>query len=137
MSSTRIFNRAVEGRQDFFPPGSTKLIITTCFAYGTNPPYWALLIVGAFYDSKDNPIWSTEIFVAHLNIQVESESESEAESETDSEAASLEPRSEETAWVENESLADSNDEVESEVSEQSLISESSRGMLLALASLVV
>ncbi|KAL6875063.1 hypothetical protein J3F83DRAFT_712985 [Trichoderma novae-zelandiae] len=85
------------------PPPATKLVITQILQASQDPPHWAWIIVGAFYDSEDRIIWSTELFAAHLDIQFESdedqvseaaagtrtapepESETEAEGETEAE----------------------------------------------------
>ncbi|KAK5995461.1 hypothetical protein PT974_03868 [Cladobotryum mycophilum] len=52
-------------------------------------PFWAWLIVAAFYDRHDRIIWSTEIFAAHLDIQFESDDEtSDSGSDSDSDSES-------------------------------------------------
>ncbi|KAL7817175.1 hypothetical protein V8C26DRAFT_79363 [Trichoderma gracile] len=67
------------------PPPATKLIITQVLKASQDPPFWAWIIVGAFYDSEGRTFWSTELFAAHLDIRLESDEEqvSEAEAEAD------------------------------------------------------
>lgn len=80
--------------ENFLPYPATKLIITqylkVCFG---RPPYWAWIVVGAFYDKDDNCLWSTEVFAAHLDVDPDyqtfqpgevTDEESEEESETES-----------------------------------------------------
>ncbi|ETR98294.1 hypothetical protein M419DRAFT_89037 [Trichoderma reesei RUT C-30] len=69
------------------PPPATKLIITQVLKASQDPPFWAWIIVGAFYDSENRILWSTELFAAHLDIQFESDEEqlSEAEAEEEEE----------------------------------------------------
>lgn len=71
--------RSIEVDEDSLPYPATKLVITQYLKARSDPPFWAWIIVGAFYDSDDNIIWSTEVFVAHLDIQLESDSEEESE----------------------------------------------------------
>lgn len=58
------------------PAPATKLIITQHLQASRNSPYWAWIIVGAFYDSDNNIVWSTEIFAGHLDVEVDSDEES-------------------------------------------------------------
>lgn len=69
---------------DFLPPPATKLVVTQYLEADPEVPYWAWIIVGAFYDRADNIIWSSRIFVGHLNVILESEGE-EAQSSASSE----------------------------------------------------
>ncbi|CAG9941152.1 unnamed protein product, partial [Clonostachys rosea f. rosea IK726] len=77
-------HRIVEVDGDFLPYPATKLVITQYLEASSDPPFWALIVVGAFFDQHDNTIWSTELFVAHLDIQLESDDSSEGESEWES-----------------------------------------------------
>ncbi|RSL67044.1 hypothetical protein CEP53_003152 [Fusarium sp. AF-6] len=58
------------------PAPATKLIITQHLQASRDSPYWAWIIVGAFYDSDNNVVWSTEIFAGHLDVEVDSDEES-------------------------------------------------------------
>ncbi|KAI8668742.1 hypothetical protein NCS57_00686500 [Fusarium keratoplasticum] len=58
------------------PAPATKLIITQHLQASRDSPYWAWIIVGAFYDSENNIVWSTEIFAGHLDVEVDSDEES-------------------------------------------------------------
>ncbi|UPL00968.1 hypothetical protein LCI18_011902 [Fusarium solani-melongenae] len=58
------------------PAPATKLIITQHLQASRDSPYWAWIIVGAFYDSDNNIIWSTEIFAGHLDVEDNSDTES-------------------------------------------------------------
>lgn len=86
-NSPRVNRRTINVEAGELPPPATKLIITQILKTSQDPPFWAWIIVGAFYDSQDRIIWSTELFAAHLDIQFESDeeqdSEEEAEGETD------------------------------------------------------
>lgn len=77
-------HRIVEVDGDFLPHPATKLVITQYLEASSDPPFWALIVVGAFFDQYDNTIWSTELFVAHLDIQLESDDSSEGEGEWES-----------------------------------------------------
>ncbi|KAF5249617.1 hypothetical protein FANTH_5124 [Fusarium anthophilum] len=67
------------------PYPASKLIITQRLEASRESPFWAWIIVGAFYDRQDNVLWSTEIFAGRLDIDSDSEDES---SETESVAES-------------------------------------------------
>lgn len=58
------------------PAPATKLIITQHLEASRDSPYWAWIIVGAFYDSDNNIVWSAEIFAGHLDVDVDSDEES-------------------------------------------------------------
>ncbi|RMJ18889.1 hypothetical protein CDV36_001499 [Fusarium kuroshium] len=58
------------------PAPATKLIITQHLQASRDSPYWAWIIVGAFYDCDNNVVWSTEIFAGHLDVEVDSDEES-------------------------------------------------------------
>ncbi|KAI8718320.1 hypothetical protein NCS52_00610700 [Fusarium sp. LHS14.1] len=58
------------------PAPATKLIITQHLEASRDSPYWAWIIVGAFYDSDNNIVWSTEIFAGHLDVEIDSDEES-------------------------------------------------------------
>lgn len=57
------------------PAPATKLIITQHLEASRDSPYWAWIIVGAFYDSDNNVVWSTEIFAGHLDVEIDSDEE--------------------------------------------------------------
>jgi hypothetical protein len=92
------------------PPPATKLIITQVLKASQDPPFWAWIIVGAFYDSENRILWSTELFAAHLDIQFESDeeqlSEAEAEEEEEEEEEEVEEEEEEEAEEEEEEEAE-------------------------------
>lgn len=48
------------------PHPAIKLAITQHIKSEPDSPDFAWLVVGAFYDSEDNIIWSTEVFVARV-----------------------------------------------------------------------
>jgi hypothetical protein len=95
-NAPRVNCRTINVGAGQLPPPATKLIITQILEASQDPPFWAWIIVGAFYDSQDRVLWSTELFVAHLDIHFESDeeqdSEAEEEAETDLESES-EPES--------------------------------------------
>ncbi|KAF5023396.1 hypothetical protein F66182_4553 [Fusarium sp. NRRL 66182] len=62
------------------PAPATKLIITQHLKASRDSPYWAWIIVGAFYDRDNNIIWSTEVFAGHLEVEVDSDDDSESSS---------------------------------------------------------
>ncbi|KPM40301.1 hypothetical protein AK830_g6272 [Neonectria ditissima] len=68
--------RTIEVEAGAFPPPATKLVITQHLEVSQDPPFWAWIIVGAFFDDEDNVLWSTEVFAGHLDIQLESDDES-------------------------------------------------------------
>jgi hypothetical protein len=75
-----VSTRTIEVEQDFLPYPATNLVVTQHLqASREDPPFWAWIIVGAFYDSNDTVLWSTQIFVAHLDIEFESDTEEESE----------------------------------------------------------
>ncbi|KAF7561177.1 hypothetical protein G7046_g2990 [Stylonectria norvegica] len=85
MSNTSPVNRTtIEVESGVLPAPATKLVITQHLKVSRDPPFWAWIIVGAFYDQQDNIIWSTEVFAGHLNIELESDEESDAEEESQS-----------------------------------------------------
>ncbi|KAM5364293.1 hypothetical protein ACJZ2D_011602 [Fusarium nematophilum] len=55
------------------PAPATKLIITQHLKASQDSPYWAWIIVGAFYDRDNNIVWSTEIFAGHLDVEEDSD----------------------------------------------------------------
>lgn len=65
---------------DFLPSPATKLVVTQYLEASQDPPCWAWIVVGAFLDRHGRTVWSTEIFVAHLDVDLESDDE-EAQSE--------------------------------------------------------
>lgn len=97
-SQQRTHHRTIEVDADYFPPPAVKLVITQYLETNWDPPFWAWIIVGAFYDCHEQIIWSTEIFVAHLDIQYYSDESDDEEdvtgfldSEESSDAASGSP----------------------------------------------
>lgn len=72
--------RTIEVSPTYLPFPATRLVLTQYLSAHRDPPFWAWLIVGAFYDSEENIIWSTEIFAGHLDIQLDTDDE-ESESE--------------------------------------------------------
>lgn len=74
MSTVPVLERTVEVDSDFLPPSAAKLIITQ-YLECEDTSSWAWIIVGTFFDSRDQPLWSTEIFIAQLDIGSGSESE--------------------------------------------------------------
>ncbi|KAK1251874.1 hypothetical protein MKX07_007353 [Trichoderma sp. CBMAI-0711] len=91
------------------PPPATKLIITQVLKASQDPPFWAWIIVGAFYDSENRILWSTELFAAHLDIQFESDEEQISEAEAEEEEEEEEEEAEEV---------DEEEEVEEEAEEE-------------------
>ncbi|ODA77579.1 hypothetical protein RJ55_07208 [Drechmeria coniospora] len=75
-------SRTIEVDVDFLPAPATKLIVTQYLEASQDPPYWACIVVGAFLDCQERVIWSTELFAAQLDIQLESDEE-ETASESD------------------------------------------------------
>ncbi|CEI70232.1 unnamed protein product [Fusarium venenatum] len=84
------------------PTPATKLIITQHLAASRDSPFWAWIIVGAFYDRQGNTLWSTKIFLGYLGVDSDGEAtdsegsvsvtESEAEEVTGTSIlSSLEP----------------------------------------------
>lgn len=69
--------RHIHVNGDFLPYPATKLIITQYLKTIPSQAWWAWITVGAFLDKDDNIIWSTELFVAHLDVELESDSEEE------------------------------------------------------------
>jgi hypothetical protein len=62
----------IEVDEAFLPYPATQLIITQYLKADPSRPFWAWIIVGAFLDEHGNTIWSTELFLAHLDVQLES-----------------------------------------------------------------
>lgn len=78
----RVRCRTIEVEPDCLPSPATKLVVTQILQASQDPPFWAWIIVGAFYDCHNRIIWSTEVFAGHLDIQFESDDEG-SESESD------------------------------------------------------
>ncbi|QPG94049.1 hypothetical protein C2857_004314 [Epichloe festucae Fl1] len=72
MSTVPVLERTVEVDSDFLPASAAKLIITQ-YLECEDTSSWAWIIVGTFFDSRDQPLWSTEIFIAQLDIDSDSE----------------------------------------------------------------
>lgn len=75
----RVRHRTIEVEAGYLPSPAVRLVITQCLAVCRDPPFWAWLIVGAFYDDEDNIVWSTEVFAGHLDIETETDDESGSE----------------------------------------------------------
>lgn len=85
-----VYTRTIEVGQDFLPAPATRFVVTQYLETSQDPPYWALIIVGAFFDSEDRIVWSSEVFVAHLDIQLESDDDDDDDaSESSIEEAAL------------------------------------------------
>ena len=85
-----VYTRTIEVGQDFLPAPATRFVVTQYLETSQDPPYWALIIVGAFFDSEDRIVWSSEVFVAHLDIQLESDADDDDDaSESSIEEAAL------------------------------------------------
>jgi hypothetical protein len=77
--------RTIQVDSGVLPEPATKLVITQHLRATEDPPFWAWIIVGAFFDEEENIVWSTEIFAGHLDIEQESDEESESTESSDSE----------------------------------------------------
>lgn len=84
----------IEVDEAFLPYPATQLIITQYLEADPSRPLWAWIIVGAFLDEHGSIIWSTELFLAHLDVQLESVSGdiSDGEEQSDFVNAGQEPR---------------------------------------------
>ncbi|KAF4450568.1 hypothetical protein F53441_6348 [Fusarium austroafricanum] len=89
MSNSSTVHRTIEDVP--LPSPATKLIITQRLEASRESPYWAWIIVGAFYDRHGTILWSTERFAGYLDVDSDSEDDS---SDSSSVAASY---TEETA----------------------------------------
>lgn len=106
---------------DSLPAPATKLVITRCFQWSNNPPFWALLVTGKFYNAAGRVIWSTEVFLGQLSWlgDADSSSQSDTESNTASDSSSEESSHSITPH--------SDQDIESEDEGEQLDSESSSG----------
>ncbi|KAM0210658.1 hypothetical protein ACHAPA_005141 [Fusarium lateritium] len=85
-NSTPVRCRTIENVE--LPAPATKLIITQHLKASRDSPYWAWIIVGAFYDCDNNVLWSTEVFAGRLEVDSDSDDESvDSESESGSSLA--------------------------------------------------
>ncbi|KAG6001068.1 hypothetical protein E4U21_004711 [Claviceps maximensis] len=73
MSGVPLLQRRVDVDSTFFPRPATKLVVTQ-YLECEDISRWAWIIVGTFFDSRDRPVWSTEIFIARLDLDSGSES---------------------------------------------------------------
>ena len=73
--SPRIHHQSINVDVGFLPAPATKLIITQYLEVNTDVPWWAWIIVAAFFDRNDTIIWSTREFLGHLNVELESDDE--------------------------------------------------------------
>ncbi|KAL6818004.1 hypothetical protein J3E69DRAFT_85347 [Trichoderma sp. SZMC 28015] len=96
-NAPRVTCRTIPVEPGQLPAPATKLVITQVVQTSEDSQFWALITVGAFYDSEDRIIWSTEQFAAHVGTDSESDEEeaSEAEAETGRETET-EPEAEAT-----------------------------------------
>lgn len=74
-NATHLRCRTIEVDNGFLPAPATKLIITQHLKTAQDDPFWAWIIVAAFYDSDNNVVWSTELFIGQFDINAESEDE--------------------------------------------------------------
>ncbi|KKP06959.1 hypothetical protein THAR02_00939 [Trichoderma harzianum] len=85
-NAPRVTCRTIPVEPGQLPAPATKLVITQVLQASEDSQFWALITVGAFYDSEDRIIWSTEQFAAQVGTDSESDEEegeaSEAEAET-------------------------------------------------------
>ncbi|KAK4077161.1 uncharacterized protein Triagg1_4128 [Trichoderma aggressivum f. europaeum] len=99
-NAPRLTCRTIPVEPGQLPAPATKLVITQVLQASQDSQFWALITVGAFYDSQDRIIWSTEQFAARVGTDSESDEEeeaSEAEAETGRESeAELEAEAEAT-----------------------------------------
>ncbi|PHH87700.1 hypothetical protein CDD83_8516 [Cordyceps sp. RAO-2017] len=65
--------RTIEVDADFLPSPATKLVVTQYLEVNQDPPLWAWIVVGAFLDQADRVLWSSELFVALLDVEFESD----------------------------------------------------------------
>ncbi|KAM0194179.1 hypothetical protein ACHAPQ_005863 [Fusarium lateritium] len=85
-NSTPVRCRTIENVE--LPAPATKLIITQHLKASRDSPYWAWIIVAAFYDCDNNVLWSTEVFAGRLEVDSDSDSEAvDSESESGSSLA--------------------------------------------------
>lgn len=47
------------------PYPAVRVIIGQHFYFSAAPRFWAWYIVGVFYDSRDNELWHTEVFLLY------------------------------------------------------------------------
>lgn len=73
----------VDVGRGFFPPRVSCLVITQYLEYFDEPPYWAYIVVGTFFDDEETIVWSTEIFILDGEVYTERDYHFSA-SETDS-----------------------------------------------------
>ncbi|KAG5916982.1 hypothetical protein E4U42_007422 [Claviceps africana] len=122
MSRVPVLQRRVDVDNSFFPHPATKLVVTQ-YLEGEDIARWAWIIVGTFFDSHDQPVWSTEIFIARLDLGSVSESEvSDGESDGASDTTDDSyDRARENSWsgsVTNEEGQELHDRPASTYSEQ-------------------
>ncbi|UKZ50101.1 hypothetical protein TrVGV298_004357 [Trichoderma virens] len=84
-NAPRVTRRTIPVAPGQLPAPATKLVITQVVQASQDSPFRALITVGAFYNSDDQIIWSTEQFVGYLGVESElsEEQASEAEEEED------------------------------------------------------
>jgi hypothetical protein len=78
---------------DFLPAPAVKLVVTQYLKTSVESPFWAWIIVGAFYDANNRIIWSARLFACQLDVDSEASS-SDSESGTSSSSSSLSGESE-------------------------------------------
>lgn len=90
---TRLLESVIETTD--LPHPATRLTISSCFGWGDEAEYWALLIVGTFYDATGRAFWSNEIFLGQLlwrdghDGNLRGDTESESSSDSSSEATNI------------------------------------------------
>jgi hypothetical protein len=89
----RLSTQHVPVTPNFFPAPAVKLVITQYLKTSSEPPFWAWIIVGAFYDADDHIVWSAKLFAGQLDIASEATS-SDGDSDTSESSSSLGSESE-------------------------------------------
>ncbi|KAG5973398.1 hypothetical protein E4U58_005223 [Claviceps cyperi] len=77
MSIVPVEVRRINVEDGVLPCAAAKLVVTQYFDYADSA-HWAWIIVGTFLDHHGRPLWSTEIFFARLEQDLEQDSDSES-----------------------------------------------------------
>ncbi|UKZ76561.1 hypothetical protein TrVFT333_004268 [Trichoderma virens FT-333] len=88
-NAPRVTRRTIPVAPGQLPAPATKLVITQVVQASQDSPFRALITVGAFYNSDDQIIWSTEQFVGYLGVQSELNEEQASEAEEEEEDTGL------------------------------------------------
>jgi hypothetical protein len=84
-ASPRVQYTTFEVDEDFLPHPAVSLVVTQYFAASDDSSAWAWIIVGAFYNRHDEPVWSAEIVISQSDVDSGSViGESTDESDTNS-----------------------------------------------------